>query len=215
MTETINIDKITIASLIPSPLINSTFDGQVWNCDLSFQKGTHYLITADSGKGKSTLLNIIYGIRKDYTGQVFFDQIPLNSDIDFNSFRQSSIAYLFQDLRLFGQLTARENILLKPGCYFTNAEIDFFAEKMGVGAQLDKPCNKLSLGQQQRIAIIRAVSQPFSWLLLDEPFSHMDSKNASIAMEIILDFTAKQNAGIIATSLGSNEGFHNFNSIKL
>jgi ABC-type lipoprotein export system ATPase subunit len=195
--------------------MDSPLTGEVWNQEIAFQRGNRYLVSADSGKGKSTLLNIIYGIRKDYTGSLLFDDLAANNQTDFNSLRCRNMAYLFQDLRLFGQLTARENIALKPGSLFTNGETEFYAEKLGIASQLDKPCNRLSLGQQQRVAMIRALSQHFDWLLLDEPFSHLDEGNANLVMNLVDEIAQKNNAGIIATSLGSTLGFEKFNVIRL
>jgi ABC-type lipoprotein export system ATPase subunit len=60
------------------------------------------------------------------------------------------------------------------------------------------------MGQQQRVAIIRAICQPFSWLLLDEPFSHLDTKNAEICMAIINQVCEKQHAGWVLTALGKH-----------
>ena len=191
--------------------------GMVWQKTVVLERGHKYLISADSGKGKSTFLNIIYGIRKDYSGKVFFDTTEiqtLNANV-FSVYRNQNLSYLFQDLRLFGNITARENINLKPGNKFTNGEIDFYAEKLGIESLLNRPCQKLSLGQQQRIAMLRALSQPFQWLLLDEPFSHLDNKNAKLMMELILQRTGEEKAGIIATSLGETKGFDEFKVLDL
>ncbi len=211
------MDTIIYNQVLPLPLKDSPLEGSVWRNHVSFNRGTNYLIMADSGKGKSTFLNIIYGTRKDYSGDVLFDaeNIKTYSENHICFLRSTKLAYLFQDLRLFPNITARDNILLKPGCKFTNAEIELYAEKLGVSNLLDRNCATLSLGQQQRIAMIRAVSQPFHWLLLDEPFSHLDKTNTGKMMDFILQRCKEENAGILATSLGDKTSFDAFNIVEL
>lgn len=211
------MDTIIYNQVLPLPLKDSPLEGSVWRNHVSFNRGTNYLIMADSGKGKSTFLNIIYGTRKDYSGDVLFDaeNIKTYSENHICFLRSTKLAYLFQDLRLFPNISARDNILLKPGCKFTNAEIELYADKLGVSNLLDRNCATLSLGQQQRIAMIRAVSQPFHWLLLDEPFSHLDKTNTGKMMDFILQRCKEENAGILATSLGDKTSFEAFNIVEL
>ncbi|MBL7900913.1 MAG: ATP-binding cassette domain-containing protein [Bacteroidia bacterium] len=206
------MNLIHFYNVLPVPLADSPVKGNVWNRNLVFFRDKHYVIQAESGRGKTTLLNIIYGTRKDFRGEVFFDETNVTG-LDMNAFaglRSHTLSYLFQDLRLFPALTAWENIEMKPGNKFTRAHVESWAEKLGVAAQLHKPCGKLSLGQQQRIAAIRALVQPFSWLLLDEPFSHLDDRNAGLMMELIQERCREEGAGILATSLGTNHRFVNF-----
>lgn len=211
------LNSIQLNNLLPIPLKDSPESGEIWRKQLELLSGNKYLIVADSGKGKSTLLNIIYGIRRDYSGNLTINgmDVKLCNPALLTQWRNEKLAYLFQDLRLFGDLTARENIHLKPGCNYTNAEIELAAEKLGVAGHLDKPCKQLSLGQQQRIAIIRLLSQRAEWLMLDEPFSHLDDRNAELAMHLILEKAEQSGAGIISTSLGNNKHFEMFNTVAL
>lgn len=71
------------------------------------------------------------------------------------------------------------------------------------------------MGQQQRVAIIRAVIQPFKWLLIDEPFSHLDDENSKKALNFMLNAASKQNAGIILTTLNTKEEIDSFKSFDL
>lgn len=204
-------------NVLPVPLADSPHSGRVWNCNLVLFRGKHYVIRAESGRGKTTFLNIIYGLRKDYRGEAFFNETNLRSlsADDFAACRRSVVSYLFQDLRLFGDLTARENIQLSPGNNLSGAEIEYWADKLGVLQRLDKPCRTLSLGQQQRMALIRALGQPFQWLLLDEPFSHLDDRHAGLAMELIMKRASELNASVIATSLGDTSLFQGFDTVEL
>ncbi|MEL4382976.1 ATP-binding cassette domain-containing protein, partial [Shewanella algae] len=88
---------------------------------------------------------------------------------------------------LFPQLTIRENINLKIALCKqpVRANIDAMADRLAITHILDKPAHICSYGEQQRAAIIRALVQPFSYLLLDEPFSHLDQENTRKAIDLI------------------------------
>lgn len=169
------------------------------------------MVEAPSGTGKTTLVSILYGIRHDYEGNVLFDgkNIRKISTDEWVKIRSEKFSAVFQDLRLFPQLTAIENIRIKNDLTKTlkEEEILHFAETLGIGHRMNQLCGKLSLGQQQRVAIIRALAQPFSFLLLDEPFSHLDQENSRIACGMISEACQKNNAGLLLTSLGPDNHF--------
>ncbi len=203
---------IQLLNVVPEPL--KGHEGlelsQIWQSDCTFEQGKNYLVAAPSGKGKSTFLHLIYGLRKDYEGDIFFqgNNIRKLEYDDWSELRQKIYSLVFQDLRLFLQLTGRENVLLNAG---TNAEevkahLDTKANILGVGHLLDKKCQTLSYGQRQRVAILRAIFQPFDYLLLDEPFSHLDDENIKFASDLIKEACEKNDAGMILVSLG--EDFH-------
>lgn len=75
---------------------------------------------------------------------------------------------------------------------------------LGIDSRSDFPVGKMSVGQQQRVGIIRAVCQPFDFLMLDEPVSHLDEGNNRIAAELVMAEARRQGAGIIATSVGNH-----------
>jgi len=81
------------------------------------------------------------------------------------------------------------------------------ATRLGIGNKLDKKCGTCSYGEQQRIAIIRSLQQPFDFLLLDEPFSHLDEQNRSIAMQLIEEEATERKAAIILADLKPIEYF--------
>lgn len=198
--------------IIPEPLAQRP-NGQsdIWNKPVSFDPGKYYHISAPSGTGKTTLGHIMYGLRNDYTGSLTIDDMPVS---DFNiehwcRIRQQELAIVFQDLRLFPALTAMENIELKANLTKSagRSVIEQMAGKLGISELLSQTCNTLSQGEKQRVAIIRALCQPFSFIILDEPFSHLDEENIQNAIDLISETCKKLEAGIIILQLGDDALF--------
>ena len=115
-------------------------------------------------------------------------------------------SYLFQDLRLFPSLTAKENILLKNRLtgYFSSQQISELLARVGLAHKQDTPVATLSLGQRQRVAFLRALAQPFEVLLLDEPFSHLDEANTHVLCEILNEELSQRGATLLMTALETN-----------
>lgn len=183
----------------------------VWSQHLEFEKGRLYLVEAESGKGKSTFCSYILGYRHDFSGMILFDATPTTSlkVSDWVSLRQQSISHLFQELRLFPELTAMENIqiknkLLSSEGYKTESQIRQWFDMLGIGDKLNAKIGRMSFGQQQRVAMIRALVQPFDLLLVDEPISHLDDNNSSIMAKIMMSEAKQQGAGVIVTSIGKH-----------
>ena len=178
----------------------------VWLQQVVLQRGKRYLISAESGTGKSSMCSYIYGYRQDYSGEIAFDgqDIRLLTVAQWCDVRQRHIAYLPQDMRLFGELTAMENVELKNRLtrFKSRQEIEHLFQALGIADKQDSLASKLSIGQQQRVAIIRTLCQPFDFILLDEPVSHLDEENNRIVARLITQEADRQGAGVIATSVG-------------
>lgn len=197
---------IHLKNLIPHPIKEFGYDqSMVWNNEITFKKGEYYQIVAHSGIGKSTLINIIYGDRKDFEGDLFFDETNSKTlkPKDWNRIRRTQLSYVFQGLHLFEELTLFENIQLKNGLtnHATETQIKEWIDALGLGKHLHQKAVHLSYGQRQRIAVIRAFCQPFDFILLDEPFSHLDEVNQNLLLNLIDTEAQKNNAGVIFTSL--------------
>lgn len=206
--------KITCDRLLPLPIKELEHShSDIWEREeLLFESGRSYLVQAPSGMGKTTLLSVFFGLRSDYTGTAAIDGrdlagMGLNS---WTSLRRNKLSFVFQGLRLFPQLTAMENIQVKNRLtgYLTEKRIIEMAEALNVENHLHREAQFLSFGQQQRIAIIRALCQPFGMLLLDEPFSHLDKSNIELGLGLISEECKKQQAGFILTSLGNSYDFN-------
>jgi putative ABC transport system ATP-binding protein len=180
-------------------------DSQIWAQDMVINKGEHLHIVAPSGSGKTSLIHFIYGLRKDYAGAIFYDdhEIKKLSTESFSSFRQNEISIVFQDLRLFEEETVRENIEIKRmlNPYYKSEAIEEMARRLGIESKLNQQAKTCSYGEQQRIAIIRSLMQPFDFLLLDEPYSHLDDVNRKKAMDLIYEECEKRGAAMVFADL--------------
>ena len=203
------MELITLNNTLPRVFAgHNGIHSDVWLQDVRLERGKRYLISAESGTGKSSMCSYIYGYRQDYSGTIAFDGKDIRSlTIDqWCDIRQRHIAYLPQDMRLFGELTAMENVELKNRLtgFKTSEDIKRLFDTLGIADKLDSLASKLSIGQQQRAAIIRTLCQPFDFILLDEPVSHLDEENNRIVARLITDEAQRQGAGVIATSVGNH-----------
>ena len=180
----------------------------VWHQDLVLQKGERYLIEAASGTGKSSLCSYIYGYRRDYQGIINFDERNIRSLSihEWVELRKHSLSMLFQELRIFPELTALENVQLKNRLtnYKKKKEILALVETLGITDKVNEKAGKLSFGQQQRVAFIRALCQPFDFIFLDEPISHLDDDNGTLMGRILTKEAEQQGAGVVVTSIGKH-----------
>lgn len=206
--------QITLKNIIPTPLKDRFLaaDSDIWRKEISFSSSEFIKIKASSGSGKTTLIHILYKLRNDFEGNVLYDQKNIQK-IDAENIaviRQQQLSVVFQDLRLFPQLTIKENlelkrVLQKP--FYESDVIDEMASKLGIQHILQQKAALCSYGEQQRACIIRALIQPFEILLLDEPFSHLDQANTAIASELIETECIKRKAGFILTDLDDDNRF--------
>lgn len=205
------IHRIKLTNVLPNVFVGSPPEGgpsDIWGVDVTFEKGKSYLIEAASGRGKSSFCAYLFALRNDYQGKIeWIDEsgnpLLLNEE-SIDKLRCEGIGMMFQEHRLFPELTALENVLLKNSLtnFATEEEICRMLSQLGLENKLNVPCGKLSFGQQQRVAFVRLLCQPADFLLLDEPVSHLDLENAGIMSEMLRNYQAKSQAGIIITSIG-------------
>ncbi|WP_455497717.1 ATP-binding cassette domain-containing protein [Coprobacter sp.] len=202
--------QIVLKQVLPHVFSESgeVLDSEVWKTDIALEKGKYYLIEAASGTGKSSFCSYLYGYRNDYSGKICFDDQDIKSlsVTRWTELRSYSLSLLFQELRLFSELTAWENIMIKNNLtrYKSDEEIKACFEALGIAGKKGALVGKMSFGQQQRVAFIRSLCQPFDFILLDEPVSHLDENNSHILASLLLEEARKQGAGIIVTSIGKH-----------
>lgn len=197
---------IRFKNIIPLPLKDIVSESSpVWNQDFVFETGKKYLVSALSGVGKTTLLSIIYGLRRDFEGELYLGSQLSNSlkANEWSVLRQTQLSMVFQGLQLFKSLSVWDNILLKNRLsnYTDEQQIMQWMQVLEVDQLKDKYPDEISFGQKQRVAIVRALCQPFQWLLLDEPFSHLDDQTAHKALHLISERISQSSSGVILSSL--------------
>lgn len=203
------MDSITLNKVLPH--VFSHVQGlvsDVWNEEITFHKGHYYLLEANSGKGKSTFCSYLIGYRRDFDGNMLFDEQNINALTikDWAEIRTRHVSYLFQELRLFPELTALENVMIKNNMthFKTKAQILDWFDELDIADKVNVRIGQMSFGQQQRVALIRSLVQPFDFLLADEPISHLDDDNSNAMAQVLLREATQQGAGVIVTSIGKH-----------
>ena len=215
------METIRFSSVVPEVFasVANQLNSDIWNTEVVFKKGQLYLVEADSGKGKSTFCSYVIGYRRDYNGRVMFDENDtMNFKVrDWVELRQHHISHLFQELRLFPELTALENVEIKNKItgFKSREQIVEWFDMLGLGDKLNAKIGHMSFGQQQRVAMLRALVQPFDFILVDEPISHLDDTNADIMADIMMREAKAQGAGVIVTSIGKHMNLEYEKTFKL
>ena len=203
-----HIEEITLQSLLPRVFAREELPySEVWRRKVTFRRGRRYLVESASGGGKSSLAAFITGARRDYDGKILFDGRDASSlgISDWQELRRTHIACLPQELALFPELTAIDNIMLKGEICggIDMKRVDAWMERLGIAGRRDYPAGRLSIGQQQRVALIRSLCQPFDFILLDDPVRHLDEANNRIAARIVEEEADRQGAAVITFSVGN------------
>ena len=110
-----------------------------------------------------------------------------------------------------------ENVEIKNKLthFKSRQQIDEWFDMLGIGDKKDALIGRMSFGQQQRVAMIRALVQPFDFILADEPISHLDDKNSRIMADIMMDEAKRQGAGVIVTSIGKHMDLNYERTLRL
>lgn len=212
--------NITFQKIMPIPLASIEHGPEsIWGKEIELQAGKKIMLNASSGKGKSTFTHTIFGLRRDFAGKLMYDQTDITgfSPDEWTTIRKEKISVVFQDLQLFNNLSVKENLHIKNNLcqVFSDAELFEMLEMLEIGNKWDQSCGLLSMGQQQRVAIIRALCQPFKWLILDEPFSHLDKENSQRCLKLINKRCDELQAGFVLTTLGDSYDFTYDQELKL
>jgi putative ABC transport system ATP-binding protein len=178
--------------------------------ELKIGKGEQVALIGTSGSGKTTLLHLIAGILAPDFGQIVFDDAaggPVDvarlSEAGRDVFRGKHVGYIFQTHHLLGGFTAMENVLL--GMSFTGRGHDpawakHLLIEVGLSDRLNYRPEKLSVGQQQRVAVARALANRPSLVLADEPTGALDSGNAQQVLDLIRKLCSEVQASLLLVS---------------
>lgn len=170
--------------------------------DVFCQAGNTLLVTGNSGKGKTTYLHILAGLLKPTSGQVTIDNIDVTklSEQKIDAFRGKNIGVVFQKSHFIASLTVLENLemasWLATGKKHTKRAKNLL-EKLDVLDQATKLVSQLSVGQQQRVSIARALMNKPKVLLADEPTSSLDDKNAEKVIDLLENLAKEYQAALL------------------
>ena len=199
--------KIELKNLKPRYMSESEVAGSdiYLQPSIIFERGKKYMVCAKSGHGKTSLLNFIYGSNLNSDGTIDYHE-PVASPFDL---RLRKLSYIFQDLCLFPELTALENVQIKNNLtgHKSEAEIEAMLDSVLPAGKKYQPLRTLSLGQRQRVAAVRALCQPFEFLMMDEPFSHIDRATSQQVAAMTLREVESQGAALIVTALDAIDLF--------
>lgn len=174
--------------------------------DLQLERGEFISILGESGGGKSTLMNIIGGLDRKFTGQVTVDGHLLDhtKEKQLDNYRRRTIGYIYQSYNLISHLNIVDNILVSLDMTtLTSSQRKERAiallKKVGLGEHLKKRPNQLSGGQKQRVAIARALASDPEVIIADEPTGALDSKNTAEVLELLVQIAAEGKLVIAVT----------------
>ena len=176
------------------------------NLSLKINQGDLVAIVGKSGSGKSTLLNLLGLIDGDYSGyyEIFGQKnVPVNS-VKSQAIIREHISYLFQNFALIDNETVEYNLMLalkyvKLSKKDKVKKIEEILERVGLPSTLHQKVSELSGGEQQRIAVARAILKPSQLLLADEPTGSLDPENRDLVLNFLLDMNKEGKTVIIVT----------------
>jgi putative ABC transport system ATP-binding protein len=177
------------------------------NINTTFNTGEFILLLGQSGSGKSTLLNLISGIDAPDSGEILIDDLAINrlSERQRTLFRRKHIGFVFQFFNLIPTLTVFENVTLAIQLngglnQAKEKEVQAILERVGLSHRQNAFPDRLSGGEQQRVAILRAVLHNPTLLLADEPTGNLDEETGRSVLQLLLELTRQVNKTLIMAS---------------
>lgn len=172
----------------------------------SIYSGEFVVILGPSGSGKSTILNIIGGIDKPTSGNVIYRNKDIGqlSEKDLTKYRRAAVGFVFQFYNLVPNLTARENILLSSELSKNPINCDELLLTVGMKERANHFPSQMSGGEQQRIAIARAVAKSPDILLCDEPTGALDFSTGIQVLKVLKEFNKKYNKTVVIITHNSS-----------
>jgi len=201
------MNKLVVNNLSKTFKIGNEFLEVFSNIKLEINQGTNIGITGKSGSGKSTFLQIVASLDKPSSGEIFFNQNKLSQmkNDELSKLRLDNFGFVYQFHHLLEDMTILENVLL-PNQYnksdkkFNKEEIINLLEKVGLSERLNHLPWKLSGGEKQRAAIVRAIVNKPNFLFLDEPTGNLDESNAKSIQELLINLSKDLKFSLITSS---------------
>lgn len=176
------------------------------NINFEIGKGEYVAIMGSSGSGKSTMMNILGCLDREFEGEYTLDDIKISQidEKDISKIRNLKIGFVFQAFNLLPKLTALQNVelpLVYAGVHKNEREkrAEEMLEKVGLGERIHHKPNELSGGQKQRVAIARALVNNPAIILADEPTGNLDSVSEKEIMELFTELNSQGKTIIIVS----------------
>jgi lipoprotein-releasing system ATP-binding protein len=174
------------------------------NTSIAIEKGSIVTVAGVSGSGKSTLLHILGGLDRPDSGNVFWNNQPIYDmpKEELAKFRNRKLGFVFQFHHLLPEFTAMENIMMPALIHGKSVEkaeerAAELLETFGIPARAEHRPTQLSGGEQQRVAMARALMNNPDLILADEPTGNLDEKNTEILLQLLFDLRKMENVSIL------------------
>lgn len=210
------MNKITCTNIAKTFVVEGNNIKVLENIDLTIEKGDLVAISGQSGAGKSTLLHIIASLDEASSGNILYDEKPIEGHTNFalSNIRLNNFGFVYQFHHLLEDLTVLENIMIPLQLAGNTKKQNVYniIDEVGLSSRVNHLPWKLSGGEKQRVAIARALINNPDFIFLDEPTGNLDDKNASIIQNLLLEISKRNNIALV-TATHDNNFIESFNKI--
>jgi lipoprotein-releasing system ATP-binding protein len=212
------MNKITCTNIAKTFVVEGNNIKVLENINLTIEKGDLVAISGQSGAGKSTLLHIIASLDEASSGNILYDEKPIEGHTNFalSNIRLNNFGFVYQFHHLLEDLTVLENIMipLQLAGNTTKQNVYDIIDEVGLSSRVNHLPWKLSGGEKQRVAIARALINNPDFIFLDEPTGNLDDENASIIQNLLLEISKRNNIALV-TATHDNNFIESFNKTLL
>ena len=210
------MNKITCTNIAKTFVVEGNNIKVLENINLTIEKGDLVAISGQSGAGKSSLLHIIASLDEASSGNILYDEKPIEGHTNFalSNIRINNFGFVYQFHHLLEDLTVLENIMipLQLAGNTTKQNVHNIIDEVGLSSRVNHLPWKLSGGEKQRVAIARALINNPDFIFLDEPTGNLDDENASIIQNLLLEISKRNNIALV-TATHDNNFIESFNKI--
>ena len=210
------MNKITCTNIAKTFVVEGNNIKVLENIDLTIEKGDLVAISGQSGAGKSTLLHIIASLDEASSGNILYDEKPIEEHTNFalSNIRLNNFGFVYQFHHLLEDLTVLENIMIPLQLAGNTKKQNVYniIDEVGLSSRVNHLPWKLSGGEKQRVAIARALINNPDFIFLDEPTGNLDDENASIIQNLLLEISKRNNIALV-TATHDNNFIESFNKI--
>jgi len=208
------MNKITCTNIAKTFVVEGNNIKVLENINLTIEKGDLVAISGQSGAGKSTLLHIIASLDEASSGNIFYDEKPIEGHTNFalSNIRLNNFGFVYQFHHLLEDLTVLENIMIPLQLAGNTKKQNVYniIDEVGLSSRVNHLPWKLSGGEKQRVAIARALINNPDFIFLDEPTGNLDDENASIIQNLLLEISKRNNIALV-TATHDNNFIESFN----